>query len=409
MTVTLPIDLTDDELMTAIPRLAGDERVATARLVAHLAELQRRKLYLAAGYSSPYAYCREALGHSDDAAYNRLAAADAARRYPAVLEMMADGRLSLTAVRMLAPVLREDTWQVTLAEAAGKTKREIELLIACLAPKPDVPSTVRKLPPPVRKVSPPARKVGAPGQDVLSSGQDIPAAAPAPPGCGAASSAGLSSAPVPERPDESADDRTPAPQPATPATAAKRPIVAPLSPERYRVQFTIGAATEKKLRRLQELLRREIPGGDPAVIFDRAITMLLAKVESRKNGATARPRAARPLAHGSRRVPAETRREVAPRDGEQCTFVAANGRRCTERAFLEYHHAGRPFARGGGPGPGNIALHCRAHNAWEGERLFGRYLPPEVREARVQYDSMRFAVPERQTSVSAGSAASSST
>ena len=53
---------------------------------------------------------------------------------------------------------------------------------------------------------------------------------------------------------------------------------------------------------------------------------------------------------------------------------------------------------GGGPEPANIALHCRAHNAWEGERLFGRYLPPEVREARVQYDSMRFPVPERRPS-----------
>ena len=371
MTVTLPIDLTDDELMTAIPRIAGDERLATARLVAHLAELQRRRLYLAAGYSSPYAYCREALGHSEDAAYNRLAAAEAARRYPAVLAMMADGRLSLTAVRMVAPLLREDTWQATLAEAAGKTKREIEILIARLAPKPDVPSTVRKVP--------------------------VPASAQAP------------SAPVPERRNGVNADGPPSPEPspAKPAAAARRPIVAPLSPERYRVQFTIGEATEKKLRRLQVLLKREIPGGDPAVIFDRAITMLLASVEGRKHGATARPRAARPPGRGSRRVPAKTRREVTPRDGEQCTFVGADGRGCTERAYLEYHHA-RAFAHGGGPGPENITLLCRAHNAFEGERLFGRYLPPEVREARVQYDAMRFPVPERPPTGSAGRDTSSS-
>jgi hypothetical protein len=177
--------------------------------------------------------------------------------------------------------------------------------------------------------------------------------------------------------------------------ATKRPEVAPLAPERYRVQFTIGAETEKKLRRLQELLKREIPDGDPAVLFDRALTLLLEKVESRKHGVTAKPRTARARKAGSRHVPAETRREVAPRDAGQCTFVAADGRRCRERAYVEYHHAGVPFARGGGSGAGNITLHCRRHNAHEGERIFGRDLPPEIRKARAQYDAMRFPVPER--------------
>jgi hypothetical protein len=312
--------------------------------------------------------------------------AEVARRHPAILEMVADGRLSLTAARMLAPVLREDTWQATLAEAAGKTKREIEILIARLAPKPDVPSTVRKRPAPVREA--------APEQHVRPSGP-APAPTPIAVGDGGDASAAPSSGPVPERGDGTSGDGTISAKPEKPAAAAKRPIVAPLSPERYRVQFTIGEETEKKLRRLQELLKREVPGGDPAVIFDRALTLLVAKVENRKNGSTARPRVGRPLRRGSRRVPAETRRAVAPRDGAQCTFVAPNGRRCAERAYLEYHHAGRAFALGGGPDAGNIALHCRAHNAFEGERVFGRYLPPEVREARVQYDAMRFAVPER--------------
>ncbi len=162
------------------------------------------------------------------------------------------------------------------------------------------------------------------------------------------------------------------------------------------MQFTIGEETEKKLRRLQQLLKREIPDGDPATIFDRAVTLLLAEVEGRKQGRTAKPRAVRTVKAGSRHVPAATRREVVPRDGERCTFVAADGRRCTERAYLEYHHAGVPFARGGDPGAGNIALHCRAHNAYEAERIFGRRLPPEIVEARAEYDAARFPVPERE-------------
>ena len=69
---------------------------------------------------------------------------------------------------------------------------------------------------------------------------------------------------------------TPSPStlPATP-----RPIVQAWAPERYRVQFSIGPETHEKLRRVQALLRREIPDGDPGAIFDRALTVLLEKVE----------------------------------------------------------------------------------------------------------------------------------
>ena len=145
---------------------------------------------------------------------------------------------------------------------------------------------------------------------------------------------------------------------------APRPIVAPLAPERYRVQFTIGEQTEKKLRRLQQLLRREIPDGDPAVIFDKALDLLLARAENRKEGTVSiaerdggrAPKAGKALTPGSRRVPSATRRTVVPRDGGQCTFIAASGRRCSARTYLEFHHAGVPFARGGGPGADNIAL-----------------------------------------------------
>ena len=80
MSITIPIDLTDDELIRVLPGLAGDERVATARLIAHLAELERRKLYVGAGYASLYVYCRERLGLSEDAAHNRKVVAQVALR-----------------------------------------------------------------------------------------------------------------------------------------------------------------------------------------------------------------------------------------------------------------------------------------------------------------------------------------
>ena len=108
----------------------------------------------------------------------------------------------------------------------------------------------------------------------------------------------------------------PSAQPATP-----RPIVQAWAPERYRVQFTIGPETHEKLRRLQALLRREIPDGDPGAIFDRALTVLLEKVEKTKLGAAAKPRPNRPIRSAtdkegrkptvpSRHVPREVKRVV---------------------------------------------------------------------------------------------------
>ena len=89
MSITIPSNLTDDDLMAAVARLRGDERHVVARLVAHLAEVEARELYVPIGYSSLFLYCHEGLGYSEDAAYNRKTAAQVARRYPAVVDMLA--------------------------------------------------------------------------------------------------------------------------------------------------------------------------------------------------------------------------------------------------------------------------------------------------------------------------------
>src|SRR6185295_16467110 len=129
MSVTIPIHLADSELMSEVARLAGDERAVTARLIAHLAEVDARELYVPAGFTSLYIYCREGLGFSEDAAYNRKEAAQVARRFPVVLDMLADGRLSLTALKLLAPVLTRGNHGEVLAAAARRSRFEVEKLI----------------------------------------------------------------------------------------------------------------------------------------------------------------------------------------------------------------------------------------------------------------------------------------
>jgi hypothetical protein len=328
--------LSDHDLLGRIAALAGKEREMSAELVAHLAALDARpSLYAARGCGSLFSYCTQVLRLSEDAACNRIDAARASQRFPMILDLLASGAVSLTTVRLLRPHLTPENHEAVLAGASGRSRQEVLELIARLAPRPDVPSSVRKLPAPPR----PAANASVPV-----------ASAPA--------------APAVSQPEPAAHFLTPPP--------AARPIIEPTAPERYRVQFTVGKDTHDKLRRLQALLRREIPNGDPGVIFDRAVALLLEKVEKAKLGATTKPRPIRPgtdKSH-SRHVPNQSKRVAWRNDGGQCAFVARDGRRCTERAFIEFHHVDA-HALGGPSTPDNIGLRCRRHNQYEAEMVFG--------------------------------------
>ncbi len=131
-------------------------------------------------------------------------------------------------------------------------------------------------------------------------------------------------------------------------------------------------------------MRREIPDGDPAVIVARALELLRQHVQTKVFAATPRPRPAKGTKPGSRNIPANVERTVWQRDGGQCAFVAANGRRCTERSYIEFHHKS-PYAVGGEPTVDNISLRCRGHNEYESELIFGPYDPSRVRETPAVY------------------------
>ena len=318
--LTMASDLGDQELLTRITVLAGREREATAELVAHLAALDvRPSLYAAQGCGSLFTYCTQVLRLSEDATCNRIAAARACRRFPVILDLLASGELTLTAVRMLSPTLTPGNHEAVLERARHRSRREIEAIVAELAPRPDVAPSIRKLPTPALAPSPaPASERGLPS----SSHSEMRAPA------------------------------QPAPTSVPPLT--HRPVIEATSPDRFRVQFTFGKESHDKLRRLQYLLRREIPNGDPAAIVDRALTLLLEKVEKRKLDATSkratpaktRARSIRPGADNPRNIPAAVQRGVCQRDGDRCAFVSKRGHRCTERSFLESHHI-IPYALGG--------------------------------------------------------------
>ena len=98
-------ELSDREIVSEVKRLAVHEQRATADLVATLAEFDARRLYLGEGRSSLFTYCTEVLHLSEHASYHRIEAARAVRRFPLILERLAEGALTLTAVRLLSPHL----------------------------------------------------------------------------------------------------------------------------------------------------------------------------------------------------------------------------------------------------------------------------------------------------------------
>src|SRR5688572_4343540 len=146
--------LTDDDLIARIAKLTGAAREKTADLVAHLAELEARGLHLAQGFRSLYGYCRHVLHLSEHEAYNRMEAAHAARRFPVILPLLAEGRLHLTAVCLLAPRLGDENHLALLGGALHKSKREVDELLARWFPRPPVASSVRRVPTPHAVSSP---------------------------------------------------------------------------------------------------------------------------------------------------------------------------------------------------------------------------------------------------------------
>jgi hypothetical protein len=273
-----------------------------------------REACLRAGYGSLFVYCRDALGMAEAEACQRIEVARAARRFPLVLTMLADGSLTLPTARLLASCLTPANHREVLKAASGKRKAEVEEVMARLAPRPDAPGMVRRLPAATTALA-------GPGRDASSA----------------------------------------------PSWAS----IDALAPGRYRLQVTIDGTVFEKLRLARDMLRHAVPRCADDAILGRALTTLLTDLARQKFAATDHPRAAGETAAGSRHVPAEVRRQVWLRDLGRCAFVSDGGRRCEERALLEFHHV-RPYAAGGEATVGNIQLRCRRHNQYEARVAFDK-------------------------------------
>ena len=306
-------ELSDEELVAQLASLCARDSQTKAEIVTYLIEVEERRLHLRMACSSMFDFCTRKVKMSKNTAFLRIAAARLARRHPCLLAAITRGGLHLSTLMLLRNHLTESNAEDLLAVVSGKSFREVEVLLAARAPKPDIVAALVRLP----------------------EQATFPSAAGA-------------SAPAPRKP------------------AAR---IAPLSPSRFALHVTVSEEIHDKLEHAKELMRHRNPNGDIEVILDCALNALLRILKKERLGNVERPRRGRGAKPGA--ISDGTRREVFERDGEQCTFVASNGDRCPARGFLELDHV-RARALGGNGDPSNVRVLCRPHNRFHAEEVFGR-------------------------------------
>ncbi|MEY4547458.1 MAG: hypothetical protein RL685_3653 [Pseudomonadota bacterium] len=372
--------LDDAALHGALKHTAGKGNALTAQLLAQLAELEARGLYRERACSSLYMYCVYELRMSEDEAQRRCRAARLTRQFPVLIAMLAEAAIHLTGILLLGPHLTVENHVELLARARHRTKREIERLVATIAPGADVPAMVK-----------PLCRAGAEGvaqwEDLgpytghggrvrntwaafvqalagpvrrLQSGIGAGQAPPAPIDVGDERSEPVGGGTCPIARSDALERAQGASEPEPPNTPAGM---------RYHVQFS---ADQGYVDLLEEADRNLVE------VQRRALQLLVDQLRRRKHAATERPRAAAPAqpptstpapARG-RHLPAALRRAVWQRDDGCCAYVDERGVRCRETAGLEFHHV-QAYARGGPNTEENVALRCRAHNALAAEGDFG--------------------------------------
>ncbi|HWZ88065.1 MAG TPA: hypothetical protein VNW92_04425 [Polyangiaceae bacterium] len=255
-------DVTDRDLQAELTRLLARGSRTEARIIAHLAAVEERRLHLAAGSSSLFEYCLRRLGLSESEAFHRITAARLARRFPAIFGLLEQRAVHLTAVCLLRDHLTPENHRELLEEASGKTKLQVQEMLARRFPRPDVASTIKKLPPSRAPV-------------LAGPAFALPRSTPSP-------DAGTAN-----------DSRKELPPPAQLASAAQtshKAVVEPLSAARYRIQLNASAQLKEKLEHALDLLSHSNPGGDLAVMIERAVDLLIERVEKQRFTQTKSPR-----------------------------------------------------------------------------------------------------------------------
>ena len=328
-----------EDLDSSAVTIASDEKQNVARLIAHIAEIGKRKYYLKLGYTSLFEYCVSRLNLGEGTVHRRTQVAKICRAVPQILEALHAGRLHLTGACLIAPHLTAENVESLIRAAEGKTKRAIEEILITLAPKKEFNPSIRKQP-----SSKPAMR----DQEVNEEPSNVPA---------------------PEEPK--LEDKTPSPA----GGQRSHDLLQPATEERYNFRFSAGNEFTDRFKRAAEVLNINSPHCHIEEVFDAALEALLEKKDPKRKQERRRKREAQKTPPGeekptenesasptvSRYIPSEVRERVLDKAGQQCDYHGPDGVRCSSRTGLEVDHT-LPFAVYQRNDEDTLRALCPAHN-----------------------------------------------
>jgi hypothetical protein len=368
-------ELSDVELSLCVQRLNQTKHQLDADLLLYLSEFDFRKLYREAACPSFFDYLTIRLGYSEDAAYRRMWCARLLRAYPLVHELIRSGQIHMAALLLLKPLLTPENHRELLIAASGKSKREVEKLVATRNPKPNVSTRIRRRPAPkmTQSLSPlgattaplEVSSIVAPCKTASEASAGDESRSSARSRDGALANVSRSDASAGDESRSSAPKSVAALREASAEAAApsrssdesrfdayrnaeasaeqvrhnsRRTKFSPLSESEYRVTFTASERLKQKLDRARELMSHACDPSDLPALLERALDLLIERAERRRFGAkrssrqepssNANARATEPDATGAR----ATEVHAATRDATKvrATEPDATGARATK-------------------------------------------------------------------------------
>jgi len=382
------------ELDLSAKKLVLSEKQKTSYLIAHITEIKDRKYYLKLGYKNMFEYCVRQLNLSEGSVWRRLQVVGVCRRFPQILEALSTGLLHLTGASLIAPLLTEKNVNALIAEAQGKTKREIEAFLVKLNPKEVFKSSCRKLPCNNQK----SKNTKICNTEEAKLSDQRTAGASAQESRETESEKTCKEAAEVFNPEEKHDL----------SPHSTRTLFKPATEDRYNFRFSAGKEFKEKFERLAEVLGIESPGKNMEEIMSRAFELALEKKDPEKRLERRRKREEKrrekkndeqvksspgkeieaelrtpetskdPGKIYLKKVPAQTRYvspevrdRVFEKAGFQCEYSSPDGLRCSSRTGLQIEHT-LPFAVYHSHDEKNLKVFCPAHNLFSAEQYYGR-------------------------------------
>ena len=342
--------LSDKDLLNRLKKLVNEEHNLTLEILPHIAEIDRRELYLLYGYGSLSEYCVSFLGYGESSAWRRVAAARVIAKYPEVYDLLRDRKLTFSAVILLAKVIKPENKNELLRRIKNKSQSRIRQSIAEFMGPVVIPDQARPTVVARKVVVEQSGLEGTRDRQSLSSG-----------------SGGLARSELGEIPLRSEGKNNPISQ-------KKAEIVL----ERmYDVRFAGDEEFMELMQWLDVYLAGRFPRGTNYLEkLKYALNYMKEREDLTERAGRRKERKAEAASTTgtppSRHIPAIEKEKVWIKSEGKCEYIAPDGRRCDSSHNLRYDHYPVPFAMGGPNTADNLRLLCAKHNRFTARQYYGK-------------------------------------